>query len=169
MVSQTYHFRKERVVATGNEVFVVYVNDDSSLDAIRVLADNCAALADKRSVIMIKVRRPKPGFPGEFFTDEYSGWPCYSIHRYHAKAGSLAGHTITRCREKDGPTPAEGRDVHYDDDESAGTQVVWPANLPQAAMGGNAARLLGYDPNAMDYDDILTSAQALDPDSYPLS
>jgi len=152
----------------ANEIFVVFVNSDSSLSPVRVLATNFASLADPRPMIMAKFRRPNTSGAG-YFEDEYSGWPCFAIKRYQAKAGTSGGHTITRCREKEGPTPSEAREVHYDDDESNGRQVVWPNSIPQAAVGGTGVLLLGYDLDAPDWSSLLETARALNADDTPLT
>jgi len=158
-------------MATTNELFCVYVNEDATpktLSTVRVLADNCDPISDKRPTIMIKMRRPNG--QGGYFTDEVSGWPAFAIHRYRGKPGApIDGVTVTRCRPKDGPSAAEGRDLYFDDDATPGKQKVWPTGLNQATMGGSGPRLIGYDTSASDYDDLLAEAQAMDPDNTPLT
>lgn len=146
-----------------NEIFAVFVEpgNPNTLDPVRCYAkDAQAILADDRDAVMIKFMRPKAG--GGYFYDEYSGWRGYQISRFKGKGSKADGTIVTRAREKDGGTPAEARDVAYDDDQATGRQKVWPSGMENAAMGGQG-RLAAYDYDASDYDDLLADAQALDP------
>jgi len=152
----------------ANEIFIVYVNDDKTLDPVRISASNCAILQDTRPIIMGKFRRPNPSGPG-WFQDEFSGWPVFAVKRYLPKGQLPGGHTITRARERDGAQPPEAREIHFDDNGANGRHVIWPETIPQAAVGGAIAVLRGYDFNEPDWQSLLDQARAMDPDDTPLT
>lgn len=155
-------------MATNHEIFVVFVDDPTAspktLAAKRVAADKCDLLTDGRDVIQIRFRKWNGT---QFFEDTYSGWPCFKIARHK---GPEEGAVITRCRPKNGGTPAEARDVSYVDTDNPGaTQRTWPVALEQAAMGGSGTRLISYDNDASDWQSLHDTAAALDADDTPLT
>jgi len=160
-------------MATTNEVFLVYVNDDANphtLSTIRTLADNADALADARPVILAKFRRPDG--QGGYFTDVYKGFDNYSAHRTAAKGSVPAGLIFSYARAErkgQGGNPAEGFDASYGDTGSNGKLRQWVPGINAASAGGSGPRWIGYDVDASDYDSLLASAEALNPNDTPLT
>lgn len=135
----------------GHSIAAVYCDSDGTdLECKHVQWQNFQHLQSDRLCLLIMVLWDQNGSVNKI---EFSGHEAFGIRPAHAGQG-------VEVTQTDVTGVAHAKDTSFHEDGTLARQKIWPDKLAQGALSG-PVRLMGFDYDHPNYDQLLASARVL--------